>query len=118
MPSAIQAAGWQAQRRRAFLLGLTPSLAVLLVITLLPAVALLVASLTPLSLVNPAATFRFDDPLVNYRHLLEDTRFLASVATQLKLSAASVALQVGVGLGIALLLHGPSRLLAATRAAF
>jgi multiple sugar transport system permease protein len=111
-------AGWQAQRRRAFLAGLLPSLAVLVAITLVPAAALLVASLTPLSLVDAAATFRFDDPLVNYRHLLHDQRFLASIATQLKLSASSVTLQVAVGLGIALLLNGPSKLLAATRAAF
>jgi multiple sugar transport system permease protein len=118
MSLTLQGAGWQAQRRRAFLLGLAPSVAVLAVITLLPAAALLVASLTPLSLTNPAATFHFGDPLGNYRHLLEDPRFLASVATQLKLSLSSVLLQVTVGLAIALLLHGPSRLLAATRAAF
>ena len=91
---------------------------VLLLVTLLPAAALLVASLTPLSLTDPVASFRFDDPLVNYRHLLEDPRFLDSVVTQLKLSVSSVALQVAVGLGIALLLDGRSRLLAATRTAF
>jgi len=113
-----KAAGWQAQRRRAFLAGLAPALLVLVLITLLPAVALLVASLTPLTLTDPVGTFRFDAPLANYLHLLDDTRFLASLATQLELSTASVALQVGVGLGIALLLHGPSRVLAATRAAF
>src|SRR4051812_49149424 len=106
MPIVIQAAGWQAQRRRAFLMGLVPSLLVLVAITLLPALALLVASLTPLNLTNPGATFHFSDPLGNYRHLLEDSRFLASVATQLKLSASSVTLQVALGLGIALLLNG------------
>jgi multiple sugar transport system permease protein len=118
MSIVLESAGWQAQRRRSFALGLAPSLLVLLAITLVPALALLVVSFTPLSLTNPAATFRFDDPLVNYRHLLADARFLGSLATQLKLSCASVVLQVGAGLGIALLLHGPSRLLAATRAAF
>ncbi|WP_298928963.1 carbohydrate ABC transporter permease [uncultured Ramlibacter sp.] len=118
MTIALPRAGWQAQRRRAFLLGLAPSLVVLLLVTLLPAAALLVASLTPLSLTDPVASFRFDDPLVNYRHLLEDPRFLDSVVTQLKLSVSSVALQVAVGLGIALLLDGRSRLLAATRTAF
>ena len=118
MTVLVSPAGWQAQRRRAFLLGLTPSLAVLLVVTLLPALALLVASLTPLSLIDPVASFRFDDPLVNYRNLLQDQRFLASIVTQLKLSVSSVVLQVAVGLGIALLLNGRSRLLAATRTAF
>ncbi|GKS74986.1 sugar ABC transporter permease [Acidovorax sp. SUPP950] len=110
--------GWTAARRRAFLWGLLPSLAVLLVITLAPATALLVTSFTPLSLTDAAGTFRFDDPLVNYRHLLQDTRFLRSIATQLQLSVSSVALQLGVGLGLALLLNGRSKLLGATRTAF
>jgi multiple sugar transport system permease protein len=110
--------GWEAARRRAFLWGLLPSLAVLLVITLAPATALLVASFTPLSLTDAAATFHFNDPLVNYRHLLEDGRFLRSIATQLKLSASSVALQLAVGLGLALLLNGRSKLLGATRTVF
>ncbi|GKT13943.1 sugar ABC transporter permease [Acidovorax sp. SUPP2522] len=110
--------GWEAARRRAFLWGLLPSLAVLLVITLAPATALLVTSFTPLSLTDAAGTFRFDDPLVNYRHLLVDTRFLRSIATQLQLSVSSVALQLGVGLGLALLLNGRSKLLGATRTAF
>jgi len=110
--------GWEAARRRAFLWGLLPSLAVLLVITLVPALALLVASFTPLSLTDAAATFHFNDPLVNYRHLLEDERFLRSIATQLKLSISSVALQLAVGLGLALLLNGRSKLLGATRTVF
>lgn len=111
-------AGWEAARRRAFLWGLLPALAVLLAITLVPAAALLVASFTPLSLTDAAGTFRFDDPLVNYRHLLEDERFLRSIATQLQLSVSSVALQLAVGLGLALLLNGRSKLLSATRTAF
>ncbi len=110
--------GWETARRRAFLWGLLPSLAVLLLITLVPALALLVASFTPLSLTDAAATFHFNDPLVNYRHLLEDERFLRSIATQLRLSVSSVALQLAVGLGLALLLNGRSRLLGATRTAF
>ena len=115
---AAPAGGWQAERRRAFAFGLAPALAVLLVITLLPAAALLVGSLTPLSLTDPAGTFHFDDPLVNYRHLLEDERFLGSIGTQLQLSVASVALQLGVGLGLALLLDGRSAVLRATRTVF
>ncbi|MDM0018758.1 carbohydrate ABC transporter permease [Variovorax saccharolyticus] len=118
MAHALSADGWQAERRRAFLLGLSPSLAVLLLITLVPAAALVIASFTPLSLTDPAATFRFDDPLVNYRQLLHDDRFLHSIAVQLKLSASSVLLQLGVGLGLALLLNGKSRLLDGARTAF
>src|SRR5690349_4660416 len=118
MASVLFAPGWQAEQRRAFLLGLSPSLAVLLVITLVPAAALLVASFTPLSLTDPAATFRFDDPLANYRQLLHDTRFLGSMAVQFKLSASSVALQLLAGLGLALLLNGKSRVLEGARTLF
>ena len=110
--------GWQGEQRRAFALGLAPSLAVLLVITLWPALALFTASLTPLSLTDPAGTFRFDDPLVNYRQLAGDERFIDSVGTQLKLSGASVVLQLGVGLGLALLLNGRSKALGAMRTVF
>jgi multiple sugar transport system permease protein len=109
---------WEAQRRCAFLLGLSPSLLVLLAITLVPAAALVVASLTPLSLVDPVGTFHFDDPLGNYRELARDQRFLDSLWTQGKLSVASVALQLGVGLGLALLLNGESRILSAARSLF
>lgn len=115
MASVLAAPGWQGERRRAFLLGLAPSLAVLLLITLVPAAALLVASFTPLSLTDPAATLRFDDPLVNYRQLLHDGRFLGSVAVQFKLSASSVLLQLLAGLGLALLLNGRSRVLQGAR---
>jgi len=115
---AAPAIGWQAERRRAFLLGLSPSLAVLLLITLLPATALVIASFTPLSLTDPVASFRFDDPLVNYRQLLRDDRFLASIAVQFKLSASSVALQLLAGLGLALLLNGKSRVLEGARTMF
>lgn len=118
MAHALPAGSWQTERRRAFLLGLSPSLIVLLLITLVPAAALVVASFTPLQLTDPSATFRFDDPLVNYRQLLHDDRFLASVAVQLKLSASSVALQLGVGLGLALLLNGKSRVLEGARTVF
>lgn len=113
-----RAGHWQRERRQAFAWGLAPSLVVLLLITLLPALALFTASLTPLSLTDPAGTFRFDDPLVNYRQLAGDERFTDSVGTQLKLSAASVALQLGVGLGLALLLHGRSKALGAMRTVF
>lgn len=118
MAHALSADGWQGERRRAFLAGLSPALAVLLLITLVPAAALLVASFTPLQLTDPAGTFRFDDPLVNYRQLLHDSRFLASIAVQLKLSASSVLLQLAAGLGLALLLNGKSRVLEGARTVF
>jgi len=118
MAHALSADGWQGERRRAFLAGLSPALAVLLLITLVPAAALLVTSFTPLQLTDPSGTFRFDDPLVNYRQLLHDGRFLASIAVQLKLSASSVLLQLAAGLGLALLLNGKSRVLEGARTVF
>ncbi|MDM0110625.1 sugar ABC transporter permease [Variovorax sp. J22R133] len=118
MSLALNAGGWEGQRRRAFLWGLSPALVVLVAITLLPAVALVIASFTPLSLTDAARSFNFDDPLVNYRALLHDPRFIGSIGTQLKLSAASVVLQLGVGLGVALLIDGKSLILRATRTVF
>ncbi|MGF6266386.1 multiple sugar transport system permease protein [Paraburkholderia youngii] len=114
----LPSASWVSQQRRAFLLGLTPSLIALAAVTLVPTVVLVVVSLTPLSLTNPAASFRFDDPLVNYRQLLHDMRFLDSVRTQLKLSLASVTSQLAIGLGLALLLDGKSALLRGVRTVF
>ncbi len=109
---------WRSQRRNAYLAGLLPSLVVLVVITLLPAIALFITSLTPLSLTNPQATFEFSDPLINYRQLLDDPRFLNSVVTQLKMSLVSVLFQVGIGLGLAVLLNGASRWLHTARTLF
>lgn len=110
--------GWERARNRAFLFGLLPALVVLGGVTLLPALALLIVSLTPLSLTDPAATFHFSDPFGNYRALAADERFLGSLWVQLKLSASSVTLQVLAGLGVALLLNAHSRLLSAIRTAF
>lgn len=52
--------------------------------------------------------------LANFRHLAVDARFWSSLATTLYFSALAVALEVGLGLGIALLLHGrfPGRAMA------
>lgn len=109
---------WRSQRRNAYLAGLLPSLVVLVIITLLPAIALLITSLTPLSLTNPRATFEFSDPLINYRQLLDDPRFLNSVVTQLKMSLVSVLFQVVIGLGLAVLLNGASSWLHTARTLF
>lgn len=106
---------WRVRQRNAWLLGLAPSLIVLTLLTLVPAVALLVTSLTPFSLTNPDTTFTFANPLVNYRQLLHDERFLGSLVTQLKLSIVSVFFQVLIGLLLALLLNGTSRWLNGVR---
>lgn len=106
---------WRVRQRNAWLLGLAPSLIVLTLLTLVPAVALLVTSLTPFSLTNPDTSFTFANPLVNYRQLLHDDRFLDSLVTQLKLSIVSVFFQVLIGLLLALLLNGTSRWLNGVR---
>ncbi|MBV6306692.1 sugar ABC transporter permease [Candidimonas humi] len=112
------ARGWPAQRRFALSLGLAPSLTVLVAITLLPAAALLLLSLTPLSLLDPVKTFTFADPLVNYRNLLHDQRFLHSIWVQARLSLYSVTLQLLAGLGVALLLNARQALFGFIRSAF
>ncbi|HUA56471.1 MAG TPA: sugar ABC transporter permease [Candidatus Sulfotelmatobacter sp.] len=112
------AASWEAQRRRGFALGLAPALLVLAAITLGPTLYLLVTSLTPLSLVNPRTAYDFSDPTQNYRAAFVDPRFLNSVWVQVKLSIATVVLQLLVGLGVALLLNMRSRFLEAVRTAF
>ena len=112
------AASWEAQRRRGFALGLAPALLVLAAITLGPTLYLLVTSLTPLSLVDPRTAYDFSDPTQNYRAAFVDPRFLNSVWVQVKLSIATVVLQLLVGLGVALLLNMRSRFLEAVRTAF
>lgn len=116
--AAAPPAGWEAERRRAYLFGLAPSLLILGAITLVPAATLLLISLTPLNLLDPAGTFRFDDPLVNYRQLLDDPRFIGSLWVQVRLSLSSVTLQLALGLAIALLLNAHSRVLSAIRSVF
>ncbi|POP47625.1 sugar ABC transporter permease [Superficieibacter electus] len=106
---------WRVRQRNAWLLGLAPSLIVLTLLTLVPATALLVTSLTPFSLTDPVTTFTFTNPLVNYQQLLHDERFLGSLVTQLKLSVVSVFFQVLIGLLLALLLNGTSRWLNGVR---
>jgi multiple sugar transport system permease protein len=111
-------AGWEAYRRRAFAFGLAPALVVLTATTLLPAVYLVVTSLTPLTPVNPATAFDFSAPWQNYVSALTDVRFLHSLWIQVQLSLVTVAFQLAVGLGLALLLDLPSRLIGALRTGF
>jgi len=91
---------------------------VLAAITLGPAIYLVVTSLTPLNLVDPKSALDFSHPLGNYRDALTDSRFLNSVWVQVKLSVATVVLQLAAGLAVALLLNAHSRVLEAIRTAF
>jgi multiple sugar transport system permease protein len=118
MPVRPLNVGWEAHRRRAFAFGLAPAMVLLTVTTLAPAVYLVVTSLTPLTPVNPSTAFDFSAPWQNYTSLLTDPRFLHSVWVQAQLSLVTVALQLAVGLGLALLLDLPSRLIGALRTGF
>ena len=107
------------QSRRLFLcFCLAPTLALLAVITLLPLIYLLLTSFTPLNLTNPNSQWNFSNPLVNYAALPSDARYLNSLWVQAKLSFWTVALQLLVGFGFALLLNVPSGLLRALRTVF
>ncbi len=92
---------------------------VLAAITLVPALYLLVTSLTPLSLVRPAETaWNFSRPWANFAGLVQDDRFINSVGVQIRLSAVTVGLQLLAGLAVALLLNARSPFLEALRTAF
>jgi multiple sugar transport system permease protein len=116
--AAGKAVGWSAEQRRAFRLGLAPALLVLAVVTLGPAIYLIVTSLTPLTPVNPASALDFSEPLQNYTSALTTDEFRHSVWVQVELSVVTVLTQLAAGLGVALLLDRPSRLLEAVRTTF
>jgi multiple sugar transport system permease protein len=98
-------ASYEQQRRRFAWLALSPSLLFLLVIAGLPALFLLVTSLTPAALVTPGSFTDFADPLRNYQLLPGDERFVNSLFVQARLSLYTVVLQVLIGTGLALLVH-------------
>ena len=109
---------WHGERDRAFLLGLLPALVVLAAMTVLPAIYLVLTSLTPFTPTNPATGLDFSSPLQNYEAAFADARFLRSIWIQVQLSVVTVLLQLAIGLGLALLLDIPSRLLEGLRTAF
>jgi multiple sugar transport system permease protein len=118
MPARSRAVGWNIQRRRSFLSGVMPALLVLAVITIAPAIYLVLTSLTPLNLTMPDTAWDFSSPAGNYLDLLDDPRFSHSVWVQVKLSVATVVLQLLVGLGVALLLNGGTRIRNFARSGF
>jgi len=105
-------------QHRFFVFCVAPSLAVLAIITLLPALYLLVTSFTPLNLTRPETAWDFSDPLISYRQLLTDDRLGNSIWVQIKLSFWTVTLQLMIGVALALLLNIKSRLLEALRTVY
>ena len=110
--------GWATERRTAFRLGLAPALLVLALITVAPAIYLVLTSLTPLNLTLPDSAWDFSTPLGNYIDLFEDPRFSRSAWVQVKLSVATVIAQLLIGLGVALLLNGGGRIRQLARSGF
>lgn len=106
------------RRTRFYWLLVSPALAVLAVVTIAPFLFLLSTSLTPLNLARPATWWDFSAPLANFVELLDDHRFLDSLGVQLRLSIFTVAFQLLLGLGAALLLNSRLRFLEAIRALF
>ena len=106
------------RRTRFYWLLLSPALAVLAVVTIAPFLFLLSTSLTPLNLARPATWWDFSAPLANFAELLDDHRFLDSLGVQFRLSIFTVAFQLLLGLGAALLLNSRLRFLEAVRALF
>jgi multiple sugar transport system permease protein len=106
------------QQHRYFAFCVAPSLAVLALITLLPALYLLATSFTQLNLTRPETQWDFSQPLESYRQLWSDSRLHNSVWVQIKLSFWTVLLQLLIGLLLALLLNLRSRLIEALRTAF
>lgn len=96
---------WTARRDRDLVRGLAPALVILAMLTVVPGIYLVLTSLTPLNLAVPGTEWNFSQPLGNYVGMFDDPRFVHSVGVQVKLSVASVVLQLLIGLGVALLLH-------------
>lgn len=111
------AISWERHQRLGMYLGLTPALAVLALVTVVPAIWLVVVSLTPLSPAQPGS-FQFSEPWQNYQQAFTAPEFVQSVWVQVELSAITVVMQVLAGLGVALLLDKPSRLLQTVRTGF
>ncbi|MBV9860644.1 MAG: sugar ABC transporter permease [Alphaproteobacteria bacterium] len=115
--SSAPARGWARERRRALRSGLLPALGVLGLVTLAPAVWLIVTSLTPLTPADPAS-FDFSEPWQSYQQAFTSPEFIRSVWVQIQLSLVTVVSQLLLGLGLALLLYKPSRILETIRTGF
>jgi multiple sugar transport system permease protein len=86
-------------------------------VTLAPAIWLTVTSLTPLTPTAPGS-FDFSAPWQNYEQAFSSPEFVRSLLVQAQLSSVTVVLQLLIGLGLALLLDKPSKLLEAIRTGF
>jgi multiple sugar transport system permease protein len=104
------------QRRRFYVGMLAPTVIVLFAVTIIPTLYLIGTSFTSLTLSRPGSLNFIG--LGNYAKMLHDERFLNSLWVQARLSAASVVIQVILGLGVALLIQGRYRYRQVTRGIF
>ncbi|MDA8219463.1 MAG: sugar ABC transporter permease [Dehalococcoidales bacterium] len=119
MDARSKAGGWERQKRRQFVYGTIPAMAVLVAVTVVPAIYLLVTSFTPLDLTRAEeTTLNFSRPLGNYIDLWSDNRFLDSLLRQVILSVSTVGFQLLIGLGVAVMLNSRSRFVEAVRTTF
>jgi multiple sugar transport system permease protein len=109
---------FEALRRRTFQTALWPSIIVLVMVTILPALFLVITAFTPRNLTRPETAWDFSMPLNNFQLLINDEPFLNSVWVQIKLSFFTVSLQLLAGLAIALLLNRRSHFVEACRTIF
>ena len=117
LPHGAVTRGWIREQRRARWWGLAPALIVLALVTLAPAIWLIVTSLTPLTPTRPGS-LDFSEPWQSYQLAFTSPEFGRSVWVQVELSAVTVTMQLLIGLGIALLLDRPSKLLETVRTGF
>jgi len=119
-PAGAMGAGRGATRarNRFYALCVMPSLVVLAVITLVPAIYLFITSFTPLDLTRPDTAWNFSRPFVNYLEMPADSRLINSLWVQARLSFWTVLLQLLIGVGFALLLNTRSRFIEALRTVF
>ncbi len=94
---------WNPARRRIYLVFLAPAVITLTLVTVFPFLYLLFTSLTPYQLTKPASLTITG--LQNFEELIDDSRFLNSLWVQVRLSVATVTLQLLCGLAIAMLLN-------------
>jgi multiple sugar transport system permease protein len=105
-------------RDRFYALCVMPSLVVLAVITLVPAIYLFITSFTPLDLTRPDTAWNFSRPFANYQEMPADSRLINSLWVQARLSFWTVLLQLLIGIGFALLLNTRLRFIEALRTVF
>lgn len=107
-----------AGQQRSLRLAVAPALAVLTGVTILPLSFLVAVSFTQMDLARSETWTDFSRPLAGYERVTRDPRFANSLLVQAKLSIATVALQLALGVVGALLLNVKTRFITPLRISF